>query len=365
MDPMVFQFIGETVQNATNAFVAPAASRLMFALQMVALTGVTLYITLTGYAISTGAVEAPFQTFLKQCAKIIIIAAFALTADGYTGAVMEAFNGLETGLADALNVDDGDENGGDADSIYQVLDKSLGKGVKIVLTCFEAADKAGLNFGAVLGWAIAGLTVAISTALVTVIGGAVVISAKFFLAIVFALGPLFILTLMFPMTAKFFDSWFAQVINYTLTIVIMAVVMSFAMKAYDSFIATAKFSGPNAHNPLFAALQIGVVTSVLIWVIMQIGGMASGLAGGVSMAAMSIRHLMMPITGAMSAIKGAHKLLDPMTTRRDMHSGMMTTARRSNHMVAGNTMWNPAYRQHVMQNMGKNWGAAKGGAVNH
>ena len=27
------------------------------------------------------------------------------------------------------------------------------------------------------------------------------------------------------------------------------------------------------------------------------------------------------------------------------------------------TMWNPAYRQHVMQNMGKNWGRAKGGKV--
>ena len=33
-----------------------------------------------------------------------------------------------------------------------------------------------------------------------------------------------------------------------------------------------------------------------------------------------------------------------------MQSGMMVTAGRTNHLAAGNTMWNPAYRQHVLQN---------------
>ena len=44
-----------------------------------------------------------------------------------------------------------------------------------------------------------------------------------------------------------------------------------------------------------------------------------------------------------------------------MQSGMIVTGDRLNHRPAGNTMWNPAYRLHVMQNMGKNWGLAKGG----
>ena len=37
--------------------------------------------------------------------------------------------------------------------------------------------------------------------------------------------------------------------------------------------------------------------------------------------------------------------LTPKTTRRDMQSGMMVTAGQTNHMIAGHTMWNPAYRQ--------------------
>jgi len=34
--------------------------------------------------------------------------------------------------------------------------------------------------------------------------------------------------------------------------------------------------------------------------------------------------------------------------------GMMVTAGRTNHMIAGNTIWSPAYREHLLQNMGKN-----------
>lgn len=148
---------------------------------------------------------------------------------------MGAINGLESGLSQAMN------GGAVPMTIYQVLDQSLGKGFEIVGVCFQKADEAGWNFGSVLGWVIAGLVVAVGTVLVAMLGGAVIIVAKFSLAVMFALGPLFIVSLMFPATARFFDSWFSQVMNYVLTIVIMAIIMTFAMKAYDAFIAGADF----------------------------------------------------------------------------------------------------------------------------
>ncbi len=61
---------------------------------------------------------------------------------------------------------------------------------------------------------------------------------------------------------------------------------------------------------------------------------------------------------------GIGNVVNPKTTRCDMQSGMMVTAGRTNHMIAGNTMWIPAYRQQVLQNMGKKWGPATGGSVN-
>jgi type IV secretion system protein VirB6 len=178
----------------------------------------------------------------------------------------------------------------------------------------------------------------------------------------FALGPLFIVSLMFPVTARFFDGWFAQVMNYIVTIVIMGFIMTFSTKAFDVFISTADFSAGEM-NPVFASLQIGTLTGVLCWIILQSTAMASGLAGGLSTAAMSIRHMVSPVAASKNFADGAGNKLNPMTTRRDMQSGMMVTTRRANHLVAGNTMWNPAYRQHVISNIGKHWGKASGGSV--
>ena len=80
----LFTFIGETITNATNAFMVPAANELMFKLQMAILAGVTLYIVMSGYAVATGSMESPFWTVMKQWAKILFIAYFAFTAEGIT-----------------------------------------------------------------------------------------------------------------------------------------------------------------------------------------------------------------------------------------------------------------------------------------
>ena len=103
MEFALFQWIGGSVDAMLNTFVTQTASNVIFGFQMLLLTGVTLYITMTGYAISTDAVESPFWTFAKQCLKIIIIAGFVITADGYTSTVVSAMQGLESGLADIMS----------------------------------------------------------------------------------------------------------------------------------------------------------------------------------------------------------------------------------------------------------------------
>lgn len=56
------------------------ALELLCAFKLIALTGMTLYITLTGYAISTGAVEIPFWSFAIGCMKAIVFMFFCLEA---------------------------------------------------------------------------------------------------------------------------------------------------------------------------------------------------------------------------------------------------------------------------------------------
>ncbi|ESE18026.1 MULTISPECIES: type IV secretion system protein [Enterobacteriaceae] len=357
-DPFLFVFIGDTVTNATNAFVAPAAAKLMTALQLTALAGVTLYITMTGYAISTGAVEAPFQTFLKQCMKIIIIAAFALTADGYHDQVVATLTGLQTGLSEALNANSASPSG----SIYQTLDDLLNKGMDLTSICFQKADEAGWNFGAVLGWGIAGLIVALGTMVFALIGGVNIIVAQFSLAIMFALGPLFILALMFPITAKFFDGWLGQVLNYIFTAVILSMIMAFGVVAFNQFINGVDLSGSGDQNPVKVGFQIGGLTVALAYIAMQASSMASGLAGGVSLAALSLRQIVSP---AASAAATAARPINPLakSTRLDPRTGHQTTASRAEHLAMGRTVWAPAYRQALKERMQQGWKKPEGGTM--
>ena len=150
----LFTYIGETITNATNAFMVPAASDLMFKLQMAVLAGVTLYITLTGYAIATGSVESPFWTFVKQCVKVAVIAYFALTADGYHEQVVGTLNGIETGLSDVLKIS---APGAPASTIYQTLDEVVNKGAQLASIALQQASDAGWNIGAAASWFITGV----------------------------------------------------------------------------------------------------------------------------------------------------------------------------------------------------------------
>ncbi len=348
----MFQFLGDTISNVTSAFVTPAATNLIYMLQMVTLTGVTLYIVMTGYAIITGSVQVPFWAFMKQCLKILFITTLALSADSYTTTIFDLFKDLENSLSAAMNT-----AGGTPQNIYEVLDQSLNKGLDLVALCFEKAGDAGWTaIGSAFGWIIAGCTVAIGSLIVSLMGASVVLVAKFSLAIVFALGPLFIMCLLFPVTAKFFDSWLGQVLNFTLTIVIMAVIMTFAMKCYDSFIAAADFAG--AQNPMYAALQIAALTGVLYHIIKQAGSIASALAGGISMHAMSLSQMASPI---MSAQRGISQTVNGQSTRLDIGTGQMRTAGRLNHLARGNSMWNPRYAQKVTKDFSNEWGRFEGG----
>ena len=347
MEPTIFQYVGGTVTNAITAFVTPAALNLTTALQGLLLAGVTLYIMVMGWAICMGSVQAPVSKFIVQCLKIIIITAFVLAAGNYADYVVGGFAALETLLANSLN-------GAPAANIYEVIDGTLGKGMALAMVCVENAKTWHIGYAA--AWLFAAAMVALGTIAIVLLGGASIIAAKFLLALLFAIGPFFIAMLIFPVTARFFDGWFTQTMNYTFVIVVISVVMSFAMVGFSSFVLAADPAGPGEQSPVLIGAEVFILAFVLGFIIMQSYGMAAALAGGLSMAALTFAHMATPGRLARGAV-------DPMSARRDMQSGMMTNARRHEHMIAGNTPVNPAYNQYMRQNMGKSWGKSKGGKV--
>lgn len=212
--------------------------------------------------------------------------------------------------------------------------------------------------GMAIGEYINGTIIIVATALLGIPAGGMIVVAKAALYLMLGVGPLFLALLLWPATSKFFDSWFGQCMTYAIRIALISAVLGMAFKGFDGVIGNVDLD--SEQNPLFTALVLLAFTLVMFWLLKEANDIAGALAGGANSAAITLRGM---ATGAMAPMRTLARTINAPSTRRDMQSGMMSTAGRLNHMVAGNTMWNPAYRQHVMQNLGKNWGSARGGSV--
>lgn len=346
-DVMLFRFVGESVENAIAAFVEPAASNIISAVGGTALIGSTLYLAIAGALIIAGYLSNPFWDVVKSCVKIAIVGSIALNAGNYMSWVVGSIDGIQTGLAGALNT----LGGPSADSIYETLDKSLGNAFSLAGECFDHANESGWDMGAALGWWFCGGVIGLGAVGFTLLGGAIIIMAKFSLAALFALGPVFIMCLMWPVTARFFDSWFSQAMNYVFTIVIASLFMSFALAALDRFVDGADVSGDGINSPLFAALQIVGCTGIFAYLLLKSSEIAGGLAGGASMAALTIRQMVSPATTAARAVSGGASsmanIANPTSNRLDPKTGHQTSSSRLEHLMQGRSIAFPAYRKAV------------------
>ncbi|EKN6008510.1 hypothetical protein DVQ89_22595 [Yersinia enterocolitica] len=278
----VFTGIGETIDNATATFVTDVASNTIDIIYPWAIGGVTLYIMLWSYMMIAGKVDSPARDGFIKIAKIMIIGAMALNADWYLNGVISALQGIEEGLTAAF----GDGQGG---SIYATLDNSLSKGLELILMCKQKASEAGWSFGKAIGWWIIAAIMTVGFALVVVVGGIAVMVSTFYIKILFAIGPIFIMCLMFPITAKFFDSWIGYVLNHSLIVALTVVVMTLAIKIYDYQIS--KVVMDSEQNMLAISLELLVVAAALYAITKGVMGMAAALAGGLSMAVMGVGGL--------------------------------------------------------------------------
>lgn len=343
MPANVFEFIGDSTDSVVDAFLVPTATNVIDVISPFAVGCVTVYFMLTGYQIITGAMQEYFWTFLVRSARILFITVFALNIGNYTYTVLGFFDSLESGLTTALSV------GGGGGNIYTALDDSFNRGLDAVDQCFINSANAGWDVGTAVRWIICGIIVAIGTVFISALGGAMVIMAKFGLAILFALGPLFFVALMFPVTARMFDSWLVQVFNYILTIVVMALIMTFCMAVYNAAVGASDFSGEGVNSGAAEGVKLLLVTIVLFVFIKRGTEIASSLAGGISLAAMGVRHFVSPISDSARAGKTSIDLAKQVYSGG--RQGVEKVLNKPGGTVEGAAR--PSYRQTIMSNLRK------------
>lgn len=352
-DVNIFQIMDVMFENATNTFVVTKAASLIAAIKPLAVTATGLFLTLYGYMVMAGRVQEPFKDFLLKSIKIILIATFALNAPFYISSVVDTLNGLEDGLVSAL--------GGNT-NIFAQLDSTLNKGFDLMDQALDQSDNADwADFGSIIAWHLIAFIVIGSTLVLVLVGGMVILVASALLKVLFAIGPLFIMCLMWPATAKFFDSWFSQVITFTLKIVFVALVLTLANEMFSRVITPINLNNNNSPWPI--ALSVLIAGYLNYRLVLEVSSMAASLAGGIAASTLGFGQMVSAVGAPKRALSSAGRTLNPQSTRRDLESGMVATRSRLAHIASGNTVLNPAYRQHLSKNIGKNWGHNKGGTA--
>lgn len=256
-------FIGSKTQAVANA-IKPAVVTLM-----------GCYIILWGLAHIRGLVQEPIMEFVMRIVKMVAIVGIGISLWGYNDYVVDTFTKSPDTLAAAM---------GGGTSTTNTLDNVLDKTFTIGSKFWEAA---GLKN---IGGYLAALLVWLVGIIVTAYAAFLIILSKIFLAVLVALGPIFIALLLFDTTAKFFESWIAQMANYALVVPLVVAVNIFILGMFQSAADQAALIGEIKIMHIFPLLVTAVVS---VLVLAQIPNVASGLAGGIAMSSYGMGRKML------------------------------------------------------------------------
>jgi type IV secretion system protein VirB6 len=297
----MFAWVGSKFDAILSTYVLGIVSSLMSAIAPIALTAMTIWVALYGWAVLRNEVSETVPTFLWKVFKIGLVLAFALQSGFYISNVSDTANALAMGVASTFLPSGIDPS--TVTSPYALLDKFNDDASAQVADIMKEASMFRLDL------VLAGAIFSIGSVLFLCIGLFVVTLAKLFLTFVIAIGPLFILCLAWRPTARFFDSWLSMVLNAVVLtwFAFFALGLSTYMGAamFKAIIDGGGFLG-GTFNVLGEATRYCVLMVLMAIICFQAPSLASALTGGaaVQQGIQMFQNAMM-VSGLRSSSRGA------------------------------------------------------------
>ncbi len=225
---------------------------------------VTLYVVLYGYLVLRGSVQEPILDFAFRTIKLAIIVMLVRDAHEYQTYVTDIFfEGLSREISQALNT-------GAAPSA-STFDSLLDKGHACAK---EIWARASWPVDVVTG--IGGMMVIGASFIVAAIGYIVSLYARLALAVVLAIGPIFVALAMFQATRRFTEAWIGQLANFVILQVLVVAVGSLLITCIDTtFTAIEGYS-----DVLMRPTALCAICLAALYVFYQLPNIASALAAG-------------------------------------------------------------------------------------
>jgi type IV secretion system protein VirB6 len=293
----MFGWVGSQVDGVLGTYLLGVVSALMAGIAPIALTAMTLWVTLYGWAVTRNEVAETVPTFLWKVFKIGLVLAIALQSGVYISNVADTANALATGVAATFVPATADPL--TASSPYQLIDGFNDRASVLVTDLLRESGITRLDL------LLAAVVCSIANVVFLCVAMFVVTLAKVVLTFVLAVGPVFVLCLAWRPTARFFDSWLSMLLNAVVMTWLAFFALGISIYMGQSMVNAVQsgggFNGPSL-NVVAESLRYCVVMILMAIICFQAPSLAAALTGGavVQQGIQMIQNAMM-VSGLRSA----------------------------------------------------------------
>lgn len=260
----IFQPAYSFVDSKLDVFLNDRASSVMAQVSGPLRAALVLYVLLYGFAILRGTIQEPFMDFVVRSLKLAFVYMLATTVAYSTYVTQPLFHVLPDTLTQAIS-------GAGVPDVGSAFDQFFARAAYLAEKIWNKATP--VNFAPLILSAV----VYIVGALAAAIGFGVVLIAKVALALLVALGPIFIACALFDATRRFFFGWLSQAVNYLVLFALIITVFQLILSLVAQQWGSIDGSDPMAGGLLFVALcLLGAIF------FLQTPAIAAGIAGGAS-----------------------------------------------------------------------------------
>ncbi|OBY05300.1 conjugal transfer protein TrbL [Rhizobium leguminosarum bv. trifolii] len=260
----VFSFVDGQFKSPLENFISSGTSNIASWISGPLTAALTLYVVLYGYLVLRGSVQEPILEFAFRAMKLAIIVMLVRNASEYQTYVTNIFfETLPREISQALN-------SGTAPSA-STFDGLLDKGQKCAKEIWARA-----TWPADIVTGIGGMMAIGARFTVAAIGYIVSLYARLALAIVLAIGPIFVALAMFQSTRRFTESWIGQLVNFVILQVLVVAIGSLLISCIDTtFTAVESYT-----DVMMRPVALCAICLAALYVFYQLPGIASALAAG-------------------------------------------------------------------------------------
>lgn len=325
--PSEFHFYEDLFSKLTGTltgYVGSVSTNVISAITPVATTLLLIYVALWGWSMMRGVISEPITDGAGRIIRLTLITAIALNIGYYNTFIADFLWGAPDALASVVV---GGYTG--PASGVQYLDGLLSKMFDFGGSYYQAAQADSTLGVPDLGKLLVAVLIWAAGVVVTGYGAFLYALSKMALAVILAVGPIFVLLIIFEPTRRFFDAWIGQALNYVFMVMLTAAAVALILTIIESFLGSPMAATFQETTPLGGAIPAIVFSVIGVLVLMQVASMASALGGGVAIGTLGA------VAWAYGRTKGTAAAMRPTSLRRSYNKA------RSDVRIAGRAVTAP------------------------